>query len=168
MTTTVSEQTPSGSPPRTPLLSVRDLRVRFPTEDGIVKAVDGLSFDLQQGETLGIVGESGSGKSVTSQAIMGLYRGTRAEINGMITLDGVDLLTLRDEELRKRRGEDVAMIFQDPLSALHPYYTVGNQIMEAYCVHHDVPKQAARDEDHRDARASRHPQPRQADRPVPA
>lgn len=145
MTTTVSEQTPSGSPPGTPLLSVRDLRVRFPTEDGIVKAVDGLNFDLQQGEILGIVGESGSGKSVTSQAIMGLYRGTRAEITGMITLDGVDLLTLRDEELRKRRGEDIAMIFQDPLSALHPYYTVGNQIMEAYCVHHDVPKQAARE-----------------------
>src|SRR6476469_7571655 len=114
MTTTVSEQTPSGSPPSTPLLSVRDLRVRFPTEDGIVKAVDGLSFELQQGEILGIVGESGSGKSGTSQAIMGLYRGTRAEINGMITLDGVDLLTLRDEELRKRRGEDIAMIFQDP------------------------------------------------------
>ena len=126
------------------LLSVRELRVHFPTEDGVVKAVDDLSFDLGAGKTLGIVGESGSGKSVTSQAIMGLHRGTRAKVGGQILFDGVDLLTISDEELRHRRGHDVAMVFQDPLSALHPYYTVGNQLVEAYTVHNKVSKKAAR------------------------
>jgi len=144
MSTALSVESQERAPDGDVLLSVRDLRVRFPTEDGVVKAVDGLSFDLRQGETLGIVGESGSGKSVTSQAIMGLYRGTRAEISGLISFDGVDLLGLGDEELRRRRGKDVAMVFQDPLSALHPYYTVGNQIVEAYLVHHDASKAAAR------------------------
>ncbi len=134
----------SGSGDVPALLSVRELRVHFPTEDGVVKAVDDLSFDLAPGATLGIVGESGSGKSVTSQAIMGLHRGTRAKVGGQILFDGVDLLTISDEELRRRRGQDVAMVFQDPLSALHPYYTVGNQLVEAYRVHHDVSKQAAR------------------------
>jgi peptide/nickel transport system ATP-binding protein len=127
------------------LLSVRELRVHFPTEDGVVKAVDDLSFDLAPGKTLGIVGESGSGKSVTSQAIMGLHRGTRARVGGQILFDGTDLLTISDEELRRRRGSDVAMVFQDPLSALHPYYTVGNQLVEAYRVHHNVSKKAAHD-----------------------
>ena len=138
MTTTVSEQPPAARRQHA-LLSVRDLKVHFPTEDGIVKAVDGLSFDLEQGKTLGIVGESGSGKSVSSSAILGLHRGTQRRGQR------------RDHARRrrpahaaatrrcgKRRGEDVAMIFQDPLSALHPYYTVGNQIIEAYRVHHDV------------------------------
>jgi len=128
----------------TPYLSVRDLRVHFPTSDGIVKATDGLSFDLARGSTLGIVGESGSGKSVSSSAILGLHRGTRAIVQGEILLDGVDLLQLSDKEMRLRRGSDVAMIFQDPLSAMHPYYTVGNQIGEAYRVHHDVSKKVAR------------------------
>ena len=127
-----------------PLLSVRDLKVHFPTDDGLVKSVDGLSYDLAQGGTIGIVGESGSGKSVSSQAIMGLHRGTRAQLSGEIIFDGKDLLTIGDEELRQLRGRDIAMVFQDPLSALHPYYTVGNQIMEAYRVHHDVSKKAAR------------------------
>jgi peptide/nickel transport system ATP-binding protein len=126
------------------LLSVHDLVVHFPTHDGIVKATDGLSFSLERGKTLGIVGESGSGKSVSSSAILGLHRGTNAQVSGRITLDGVDLLTLSDEEMRKRRGRDVAMIFQDPLSSMHPYYTVGNQIAEAYLVHNDVSKKAAR------------------------
>ena len=144
MSTAVSIQERQDRPGHAVLLSVRDLHVRFPTEDGVVKAVDGLSFDLRQGETLGIVGESGSGKSVTSQAVMGLYRGTKAEVSGQISLDGVDLLSLSDEDLRRRRGRDVAMVFQDPLSALHPYYTVGNQIIEAYLVHHDASKAAAR------------------------
>jgi len=125
-------------------LSVRDLKVHFPTVDGIVKATDGLSFDLERGSTLGIVGESGSGKSVSSSAILGLHRKTSAQVSGEIMLDGVDLLKLSDEDMRKRRGKDVAMIFQDPLSAMHPYYTVGNQIGEAYRVHHDVSKKAAR------------------------
>ena len=122
----------------------RDLKVHFPTVDGIVKATDGLSFDLEQGKTLGIVGESGSGKSVSSSAILGLHRRHQRQVSGEILLDGVDLLQLSDEEMRQRRGKDVAMIFQDPLSAMHPYYTVGNQIAEAYRVHNDVSKKAAR------------------------
>ena len=126
-------------------LTVRDLRVHFPTQDGVVKATDGLSFDLERGKTLGIVGESGSGKSVSSSAILGLHRGTNAQVSGEILLDGVDLLKINDEGIRRKRGRDVAMIFQDPLSAMHPYYTVGNQIMEAYRIHHDVSKAVARD-----------------------
>jgi peptide/nickel transport system ATP-binding protein len=128
----------------TSYLSVRDLVVHFPTVDGIVKATDGVSFDLEKGKTLGIVGESGSGKSVSSSTILGLHRGTRAQISGEILLDGVDLLKLSDEEMRRRRGKDVAMIFQDPLSAMHPYYTVGDQLIEAYRVHNKVSKKAAR------------------------
>ncbi|MCB8956563.1 MAG: ABC transporter ATP-binding protein [Nocardioides sp.] len=125
-------------------LSVRDLKVHFPTVDGVVKATDGLSFDLEKGSTLGIVGESGSGKSVSSSAILGLHRRTSAIVSGEILLDGVDLLKVSDEEMRRRRGKDVSMIFQDPLSAMHPYYTVGNQIGEAYRVHHDVSKKVAK------------------------
>jgi peptide/nickel transport system ATP-binding protein len=125
-------------------LSVRDLYVHFPTQDGIVKATDGLSFELERGKTLGIVGESGSGKSVSSSAILGLHRGTNAMVSGEILLDGVDLVGLSDNEMRKRRGRDVAMIFQDPLSSLHPYYSVGNQIIEAYRVHNKVSKKEAR------------------------
>jgi peptide/nickel transport system ATP-binding protein len=128
----------------TPFLSVRDLKVHFPTSDGIVKATDGLSFDLEKGKTLGIVGESGSGKSVSSSTILGLHRGSRAQISGEILLDGVDLLQISDDEMRRRRGLDVSMIFQDPLSAMHPYYTVGNQLIEAYRVHNNVSKKAAR------------------------
>ena len=125
-------------------LRVEDLRVHFPTADGIVKATDGLSFELARGKTLGIVGESGSGKSVSSSAILGLHRGSRARVSGQILLEGVDLLQLSDEEMRRRRGMDVAMIFQDPLSAMHPYYTVGNQLIEAYRVHNSVSKKVAR------------------------
>src|SRR6476620_7603513 len=107
-------------------------------------ATDGLSFELQRGKTLGIVGESGSGKSVSSSAILGLHRKSSAMVSGEIWLDGVDLLQISDEEMRRRRGKDVAMIFQDPLSAMHPYYTVGNQIAEAYLVHNNVSKKAAK------------------------
>lgn len=120
----------------TPLLSVRDLKVHWPTDDGIVKSVDGVSFNLYEGQTLGIVGESGSGKSVTSTTIMGLNRGTNAQISGAIDFDGDDLLTIKEDRMRELRGRKMAMIFQDPLSALHPYYTVGAQIIEAYKVHH--------------------------------
>ncbi|MFN8077971.1 MAG: ABC transporter ATP-binding protein [Kineosporiaceae bacterium] len=140
---TLASPAPTGRP-GDPVLSVRDLRVHFPTEDGLVKAVDGMSFDLFGGKTLGIVGESGSGKSVTSQAILGLHRGTRAKVTGQIRLGDDDLLLLPDDELRKLRGKDIAMVFQDPLSALHPYYTVGNQIVEAYRVHNNVSKAQAR------------------------
>ena len=127
-----------------PFLSVKDLKVHFPTMDGIVKATDGMSFDLERGQTLGIVGESGSGKSVSSSAILGLHRGTNALVSGQILLDDTDLLQLSDEQMRLRRGRDVSMIFQDPLSAMHPYYTAGNQIAEAYLVHNDVSKKAAK------------------------
>ncbi len=118
--------------------------MHFPTSDGVVKATDGLSFTLAKGKTLGIVGESGSGKSVSSSAILGLHRWSNALVSGRILLDGTDLLTLSDEQMRLRRGKDVSMIFQDPLSAMHPYFTVGNQIGEAYRVHNDVSKRAAR------------------------
>ena len=125
-------------------LVVEDLKVHFPTVDGVVKATDGLSFELERGKTLGIVGESGSGKSVSSSAILGLHRGTSAQVSGRILLEDVDLLQLTNEEMRQRRGREVAMIFQDPLSAMHPYYSVGNQIEEAYQVHNNVSKKAAR------------------------
>ncbi len=125
-------------------LRVNDLRVHFPTDDGVVKAVDGLSFDLEKGTTLGIVGESGSGKSVTSLAVMGLHRGTRAKVSGEIWLDGEDLLKVSDEELRSLRGNRMAMIFQDPLSSLHPYYTIGQQLVEALKVHQKVTKAQAK------------------------
>ena len=129
-----------------PLLTVRDLKVHWPTDDGVVKSVDGVSFDLYEGQTLGIVGESGSGKSVTSTTILGLNRGTNAKITGSIDFDGEDLLTIKDERLRQLRGQKMSMIFQDPLSALHPYYTVGAQIIEAYKVHHPkASKKEARD-----------------------
>ena len=125
-------------------LRVNDLHVHFPTDDGLVKAVDGLTFDLEKGTTLGIVGESGSGKSVTSLAIMGLHRHSRARVSGEIWLDDEDLLTVSDEQLRGLRGRKMAMIFQDPLSAMHPYYTVGQQLTEAITVHHRVAKADAR------------------------
>jgi peptide/nickel transport system ATP-binding protein len=133
----------SGSRPSS-LLDVRDLRIRFPTSDGLVKAVDGVSFTLDRGKTLGIVGESGSGKSVTSLGIMGLHQGTSARIRGQIWLDGEELVSASPTRVRQLRGSKMAMIFQDPLSALHPYYTVGNQIAEAYLIHNKVSKKAAR------------------------
>jgi peptide/nickel transport system ATP-binding protein len=126
------------------LLEVEDLHIRFPSQDGFVNAVDGVSFRLERGRTLGIVGESGSGKSVTSLGIMGLHHGSRAQITGHIRLDGEDLVTASPGRVRELRGLKMAMIFQDPLSALHPYYTVGNQIIEAYRIHNDVSKKAAR------------------------
>ena len=127
-----------------PVLDVRDLRVRFTTDDGVVKAVDGVSFSLERGRTLGIVGESGSGKSVTSLAIMGLHRGKNTEVAGEIRLDGEDLVSASPERVRRLRGRKMAMIFQDPLTALHPYYTVGHQIVEAYRVHNKVSRPVAR------------------------
>ncbi|MFM7145008.1 MAG: ATP-binding cassette domain-containing protein, partial [Actinomycetales bacterium] len=108
-----------------PFLRVNDLHVEFPTDDGLVRAVDGVSFDLRKGETLAIVGESGSGKSVTSQAIMGLINRRAANITGEIWLDGQDLVRMDDDEVRLRRGQQMAMIFQDPMSSLHPFYRIG-------------------------------------------
>jgi len=126
------------------LIELRDLRIHFPTDDGMVKAVDGVSFSLERGQTLGIVGESGSGKSVTSMGIMGLHQGTSAQITGSIKLDGEELVGASAARIRELRGSKMAMIFQDPLSALHPYYTVGNQIIEAYRIHNKVSKAEAR------------------------
>ncbi|MFC5290763.1 ABC transporter ATP-binding protein [Actinokineospora guangxiensis] len=125
-------------------LTVRNLRVHFPTDDGVVKSVDDLSFAVDRGKTLGIVGESGSGKSVTSLSVMGLHKRGTANISGEILLDGKNLVGADPEDVRKLRGKRMAMIFQDPLSAMHPYYTVGHQIVEAYRVHNPVSKQVAR------------------------
>ena len=126
------------------MLEVQDLKIHFPTDDGVVKAVDGVSFALDRGKTLGIVGESGSGKSVTSLGIMGLHQGSRAAISGHIWLDGEDLVPAPPARIRQLRGDKMAMIFQDPLSSLHPYYSVGYQIAEAYLIHNKVGKKAAK------------------------
>ena len=120
-------------------LSVENLKVHFPTDDGVVRAVDGLSFALERGRTLGIVGESGSGKSVTSLAVMGLHRvgssARSARVSGKIWLDGEELVGASADRVRELRGRKMAMIFQDPLSSLHPFYRVGAQIVEAYRTH---------------------------------
>ena len=126
------------------LLEVDDLHIHFPTDDGLVKAVDGISFSLDRGRTLGIVGESGSGKSVTSLGIMGLHHGSNAQITGHIKLDGEELVGATANRIRELRGSKMAMIFQDPLSSLHPFYTIGSQIAEAYLVHNQVGKKVAR------------------------
>ena len=127
------------------LLEVQDLRVHFRTQDGLVKAVDGVSYSLERGRTLGIVGESGSGKSVTSLAVMGLHHGSSAQISGHIRLDGEELVGAPPARVRELRGDKMAMIFQDPLSSLHPYFSIGSQIVEAYRVHHpDATKKQAR------------------------
>jgi peptide/nickel transport system ATP-binding protein len=127
-------------------LEVRDLRVNFATDDGLVKAVDGLSFNLERGKTLGIVGESGSGKSVTSLAILGLHRSrSNARVSGEIWLDDEELIGADADRVRHLRGGKMSMIFQDPLSAMHPYFSIGAQIVEAYRVHHGGSKKAARE-----------------------
>ena len=128
-----------------PYLAVRDLTVRFDTEDGIVRAVSGVSFSVEPGRTLCIVGESGSGKSVASLAILGLHNPRHTSVSGQILVGGRDIVGLEEKQVRTMRGRSMAMIFQDPLSALHPYYTVGRQIVEAYRVHHpSVGRSAAR------------------------
>ena len=128
-----------------PLLDVQDLKVHFHTDDGVVKAVDGISYSVDAGQTLGIVGESGSGKSVSSLTVMGLTRSSTADISGSITFDGMDLLNATDKELRAVRGGKIAMIFQDPLSSLHPMYRIGAQLVEAVRTHQDVSKARALD-----------------------
>ena len=125
------------------LLEIRDLHVSFETRDGIVHAVDGVSLSVDRGRTLGVVGESGSGKSVTALTVMGLTRLPNATVTGQVLLDGVDLLALPADELRRMRGERVAMIFQDPLSSLHPLYRIGWQIVEAIQAHERVSEKAA-------------------------
>ncbi len=126
------------------LLDVRDLRVRFRTDDGIVRAVDGLDFTLDRGGVLGIVGESGSGKSVTALTLLGLTRAKNATIEGEALYRGTDLLTLSEAQLRAYRGRELAMIFQDPMTSLNPVRRVGDQIVEAIRIHKKVSRTAAR------------------------
>jgi len=126
-----------------PYLVVEDLEVAFPTSDGVVRAVQGLSYQLRLGETLAIVGESGSGKSVSSMAIMGLHDPARTRMSGSIRLGGQEIVGMAEPQLRKYRGNAAAMIFQDPQSSLHPYFTIGSQISEAYRSHHSTTKKKA-------------------------
>jgi ABC-type dipeptide/oligopeptide/nickel transport system ATPase component len=127
----------SAGDPNAPLLSVRDLQVEFTTDDGMLRAVDNVSFDVQQNETLGIVGESGSGKSVTSMAILGLLPKS-AKVSGDVRFRGEPILGLPEKQLEKLRGAKIAMVFQDALAALNPVQKVGNQIAEAIEVHQDL------------------------------
>ncbi|MGK5529944.1 ABC transporter ATP-binding protein [Streptomyces sp. URMC 129] len=144
---TTTSPAPGGGTAKdgTPFLSVRDLRVHFSTEDGVVKAVDGLSFDVPRGRTLGIVGESGSGKSVATQAVLGLHDPARTAVSGTIDLDGQELITATERQLERLRGNKVAMIFQDPLTALSPYHTIGHQIGEPFRKHRGASRREARE-----------------------
>ena len=132
----------------TPLLSVRDLRTWFHTDQGVARAVDGVSFDVYPGETLGIVGESGCGKTVTSLSILRLLPQPPAKIEegSEILFEGEDLLKATDRRMRALRGNDISMIFQEPMSSLNPVYTVGNQIVEALRLHRGLDKKQARTE----------------------
>jgi peptide/nickel transport system ATP-binding protein len=144
-TLTQPEPAPPSRPAAGPFLSVRDLYVRFSGADGTVKAVDGLSFGLERGRTLGIVGESGSGKSVTNLAILGLHDPRNTVVGGEILLDGQELTGASERTLEKLRGDKMAMIFQDSLTALSPYYTVGRQIMEPFRKHTGASRKEARE-----------------------
>jgi oligopeptide/dipeptide ABC transporter ATP-binding protein len=119
------------------LLEVRDLKVQFATEDGLVRAVDGVDFTLDRGQVLGIVGESGSGKSVTAMTMLGLTRGVNARFEGAIDYRGRDLLRMSEDELQSVRGNEIAMIFQDPMTSMNPVYKIGAQICEALMAHND-------------------------------
>ena len=126
------------------LVEVKDLKVQFATEDGIVKAVDGVSFELDRGEVLGIVGESGSGKSVTAMTLLGLTKDRNTRFEGEVLYKGRDVLTMNEEQLQEVRGNEMSMIFQDPMSSLNPVYTVGAQICEAIQIHERADKSQAR------------------------
>ena len=148
------------------LLSVDDLRVTFPTEDGDVHAVRGVSFDVAAGETVGIVGESGSGKSVTAQSILQLVQGAR--ISGSARFHDSELLSLPAAQMQRIRGARIAMVFQDPLSSLHPQFTVGWQIVEAIRAHRIGSRRARQAAGDRPARGGRHPRRRPSGRRLPA
>ncbi|MER5635835.1 ABC transporter ATP-binding protein [Kitasatospora sp. NPDC002227] len=145
MTTQAKPEGATASGGSSSFLSVRDLSVRFSTEDGVVRAVDNLSFELEAGTTLGIVGESGSGKSVTNLAILGLHNPVNTEITGSIKLQGQELVGATNRELEKLRGHTMSMIFQDPLTALSPFHTIGKQIGETFQKHTGASKSEARD-----------------------
>ncbi|MDX6408458.1 MAG: peptide/nickel transport system ATP-binding protein [Gaiellaceae bacterium] len=127
-----------------PLLEVKDLRVSFRTEDGVVQAVDGVSFAVGQGEVLGIVGESGSGKSVTMMSVLRLINDPNMRVEGEVIYKGRDLMKLHKDEMREVRGHEIAMIFQDPMTSLNPVYRVGDQIVEAILTHQEMTKAAAK------------------------
>jgi peptide/nickel transport system ATP-binding protein len=133
-------------PAEEPYLSVNNLFVKFPSEDGVVNAVEGVSFSVTRGQTLAVVGESGSGKSVTALAIMGLINRSQATVTGEVWVDGEELVGMADANVRKLRGSKMAMIFQDPMSSLHPFYRIGAQLAEAARVHRNISKSAARAE----------------------
>jgi oligopeptide/dipeptide ABC transporter ATP-binding protein len=126
------------------LLEVKDLNVRFRTEDGVVRAVDGVSFTLGQGEVLGIVGESGSGKSVTMMSVLRLINDPNMEVSGEVLYKGHDVMKLGKDAMQEIRGGEIAMIFQDPMTSLNPVYRVGDQISEAITTHQDLDRHAAR------------------------
>jgi oligopeptide transport system ATP-binding protein len=126
-----------------PVLQIKNLKTQFFTDDGVVQAVDGVSFDLHPGETLGIVGESGCGKSVTALSILRLVQEPGRIVGGQILFNGSDIVTMSEEDVREIRGKDIAMIFQDPLSSLNPVLTVGFQIEEAMEAHEKVPSKVA-------------------------
>jgi oligopeptide/dipeptide ABC transporter ATP-binding protein len=127
-----------------PLLEVKNLKVSFRTEDGVVRAVDGVSFAVDQGEVLGIVGESGSGKSVTMMSVLRLINDPNMQVEGEVIYKGRDLMKLHKDEMREVRGDEIAMIFQDPMTSLNPVYRIGDQIVEAILIHQDIGKPAAR------------------------
>ena len=126
------------------LIEVADLKVQFVTEDGIVKAVDGVSFELQRGQVLGIVGESGSGKSVTAMTLLGLTRDKNTRFEGEVLYKGRNVLQMNEAELEDVRGNEMSMIFQDPMTSLNPVYTIGDQIVEAIQIHERADKRTAR------------------------
>ena len=126
------------------LLEVSDLKTHFRTEDGVVKAVDGVSFAVDQGEVLGIVGESGSGKSVTMMSVLRLINDPNMQVEGEVIYKGRDLMKLHKDEMQEVRGDEIAMIFQDPMTSLNPVYRVGDQIIEAILTHQDVGKPVAK------------------------
>jgi peptide/nickel transport system ATP-binding protein len=128
-----------------PLLSVDELHVSFATEEGVVEAVDGVSFDLAPGEVLAVVGESGSGKSVTAMTLMGLTRSPNARFDGTATYKGTELIGASEDELRRVRGAEIAMIFQDPMTSLNPVQRIGRQIVEQIQEHEGLPDQQARE-----------------------
>ncbi len=150
-----------------PLLEVSNLKVHFPTEDGLVKAVDGVSFTVAPGETLGVVGESGSGKSVSFLTVMGLVTRKEARIQGQVQFRGQDLLKLPQEEMRHVRGAKISMIFQDPLTALNPVHRVGHQIAEVFQVHRGLSKKEGFDEAVNLLQLVGIPQPRERARQYP-
>src|SRR5699024_9530505 len=128
-----------------PLLEITELKTHFRAESGYVTAVDGISFQIKKGEILGVVGESGCGKSVTAESILRLHDEHNTKYEGKINLNGDNILNFSKTKMQNIRGNEISMIFQDPMSSLNPVYTIGNQIMEAILLHQDITKKEAYD-----------------------